>query len=135
MKITRHGTWTPYKPKALPEGAPPTALFCESDGVDWYEYMKHFTDADSVLMTLSPLADGEHLVQAVRRGNEADFLFPQNSLLLEVHGYTGDDPFKEFNGRIFDGRTITDRRPPPRNPWQEIDDLRERIARIEERIK
>ena len=133
MKITNHGHWVTYKPEALPEGAPPNAIFCkrESDGADWYEYLKQFKD-DTVLLTLLPATDGEHLVQAVRY--DARHVFPQNSLLLEIHDYKGDDPFKEFNGRLYDGRTITDRRPPPpRNLMQEIDDLRARIERLEKR--
>jgi hypothetical protein len=52
MKIIDHGKWIPYKPAkdAWPEGAPRHALFSkrESDGVDWYDYVKTAFQADSV---------------------------------------------------------------------------------------
>lgn len=137
-QIMSHGKWTPYVPEKWPEWAPLGALFCrrESDGVDWYEYVrdeKSFT-ADSVKFTALQQDDGWVIGAAVR---DATRIYPVNQIVLEVIDYRGGDPQEELGGRLFDidANRLLDRPQLPLPPdlilFSEIWD---RLAVIEARL-
>jgi hypothetical protein len=108
-QILDHGRWVPYQPDKLPPYAPPTALFVrrESDGVDWYDYVrdaKSFT-ADSVKFTvLWQEAHNGWVVSAAVR--DATMLHPANQLVREIIDYRGgDDPQVELGNKLYDPNT------------------------------
>ena len=103
--INNHGTWSLYRPRLLPPGAPGNALFAkrDNDNVDWYDYIrkdKAFKEGN-VVMTIGTDEYGMHV-------NAANFdssrIFPAGQLVLEVE-YDGEDPQKYFGDRMYDPET------------------------------
>ena len=137
-QIIDHGKWLPYQPDQLPEYAPPNALFArrESDGVDWYDYVRDsnsFT-ADSVKFTA--LWQGPHngwVVGAAVR--DAAMLHPVNQLVREIIDYHGGDPQTELGSQLYDPDThrlrMLPELPPAFDPLQAV---LERLAVIEARL-
>ncbi|MCA1458102.1 hypothetical protein I6F35_33755 [Bradyrhizobium sp. BRP22] len=101
LNIIEHGTWARYVPNVLPPEAPAGAMFCkrESDGQDWYEYVHGGAVFAPNAITATVDIDGR--VQAVTR--EADRLFPQSCLLIEILGdnETGDVQ-AAYGGKLYD---------------------------------
>lgn len=140
MNIKEHGQWEIYKPLELPIGMPPSALFCRrvTDKIDWYEYtVAHNTsinkpaDAQKVFgdttvkMTVIWHPELEMYLVSSAVTNPI-VLFPGNQQILEILDYTGTDPAKDFNGKVYnpaDG-SFTDRV----EPSPEV--MRQRIERI-----
>lgn len=108
--IRQHGVWRRYVPQPFPEGVPANALFCrrENDGADWYAFLKSGTlEADTVKMTVRTFPPEPPRIQAVQR--DATMIFPDDALLLEVEGLSGEiDQLSESYGqRAFDAKTAT----------------------------
>ena len=100
-----HGTWSSYKPRSLPPGAPGSTIFAkrDSDGVDWYDYVykdKAFKEGN-VVLTVWTDEYGMHVNAA---DNRPYHIFPAGHLVLEVE-YDGEDPYKHFGDRMYDPKT------------------------------
>ncbi|WFU52320.1 hypothetical protein QA639_21680 [Bradyrhizobium pachyrhizi] len=110
MNIINHGTWTKYDPDPYPADLPPGILFAKSDetGRDWYDALYGETPlfaADSVKITATKEADGSWRLQAANV--DATKVFPLSQLLIEVIGYTGTNPQKDFGQKRFDATAST----------------------------
>ena len=107
MNIIDHGKWVAYTPANIPVGAPPNTLFAkrESDGVDWYTYVRNFS-ADTVkfMAAQRDYASGYVVGPAVR---DATMLFPAGHIVGEIVDYVGGDPQEEFRNKLFDPKTRT----------------------------
>lgn len=106
ISIINHGSWARYTPDALPEGAPLGAMFCKrvSDGVDWYDYIRN--GAVFAPGSIKATVDTNSVVQAVYR--VADFLFPQDCVVIEITGDNSTaDPQATYGGQVLDGDTLT----------------------------
>lgn len=136
-QIMSHGKWVTYKPDKLPEHTPAGALFVrrESDGVDWYDYVRDprsFT-TDGVKFTVLRQGDIWTVGAAVR---DATRLHPTDALVLEIIDYHGGDDLQEtLGGRMFDVDTnkLLDR-PPPFSPPNPILEIWGRLAAIEAKL-
>lgn len=112
MNIKDHGRWAAYRPDPRPEGLPASVLFArrESDGKDWYEYIREegaFQEG-SIKLTVF---DGDVVGAAVF---EADRLWPgYGQRVLEIIGITSADPQKEFGNKLYDQVTSSFAEPPP----------------------
>jgi hypothetical protein len=108
-QIVDHGKWVLYQPDKLPEHAPPGALFVrrESDGVDWYEYIKDENSfaADTVKFTAlwQDIHNGFTISAATR---DPARLFPAGQLVREIIDYHGsDDPQVELGEKLYNPDT------------------------------
>lgn len=108
MHVITHGTWSRYSPAALPKGAPSNTIFCrsDSDGADWYEYRRTNFNADSVKLNAYYREEAGGLVVGAAV-YEADRLFPDNQTVLEVTGYTGNDPQADFGNKLYNPADAT----------------------------
>jgi len=142
--IKEHGQWEAYKPtspRPFPGRTQEGPIMQQhvlmyarriDTGDDWYDYRKQF-NGDTVLMTIWPShLDGPLVVQAVTR--DVQMIFPAGAMLIELQGYTGDDPFAEFSGTVYENGTLTGSKyqPKTRNLLQELDDVKGRIERLEQ---
>jgi len=125
-----HGSWVAYKPTQIPEHAPAGALFArrESDGVDWYDYVnsgENFDERNVKFMALWQDSFGSYVVGPAVY--DPTMLFPAGQIVVEVDGYTGIDPQKDFGGKLYDPEThtLTDPPPPP-----EVESIEDRVARL-----
>jgi hypothetical protein len=142
MSVIDHGTWVRYKPKELPEGAPPHAMFCkrESDGVDWYEYVnsgKNFKNVSVKLTVMAREVNGPLIISAPT--TDPTTLFPAGHRVIEIEqdhsSKTVDELITHFANKIIDVKTgeMSDA-PPPRfeDPMaRTIEKLVARIAALE----
>lgn len=119
--IIDHGNWSRYTPAAPKmELVKHHVQFAQRDGPgfgeDWYEYIasKPFGDT-SVVMTVQHTETGD-VVQAVTY--DPSTIFPAGMGVIEETEYTGDDPFADFHGRVYnaDARAIGGRWAPPPPP-------------------
>ena len=145
--IIEHGTWSLYTPAAPKmELVTHHVLFARRDGPgfgeDWYEYVasKPFGDA-SVIMTVKHTDTGD-VVQAATF--DPSTIFPNTMLVIEETEYTGNDPFGDFNGTVYNpvthaigGRWV----PPERKPsaiekriLQALDLIVDRIEKLEAKV-
>ena len=138
-QIIDHGKWEPYQPDKLPELAPLGAMFArrESDGVDWYDYVrdkKNFT-ADSVKFTVlwQDIHNG-FIVGAATR--DPTRLFPAGQRVAEIIDYHGGEPQIELGNRLFkpDSNTLHGVPSPPSPPAFDFQGLEARIAAIEAKL-
>jgi hypothetical protein len=105
IKIIHHGAWVQYTPDKPIEGVPENASIAfakrESDGVDWYQFIR----------TEGSFAEGSVLATAMWQDFYNEFvvgpavydaqrLFPANQILLEITGYTGDNPQRDLGDKI-----------------------------------
>jgi hypothetical protein len=102
-----HGDWVAYQPATLPQDTPPGALFArrQSDGVDWYEYVRNPASFDTSNVKLAvDWRDGIGYVvgSAVY---DATRLFPAGCIVLEVTDYAGSDPQADFGNKLYDPAT------------------------------
>ena len=108
MAFVDHGKWLIYTPATLPEGAPGGALFLrrESDGVDWYDYVKNggnFTPG-SVKFTALWQDTYSSYVSKVATFDET-MLFPTGQIVREILDYTGSDPQTDVGQKLYDPAT------------------------------
>jgi len=136
-QIIDHGKWVPYVPKQWPEHAPANALFArrESDGVDWYDYVKNpkSFSADTVkfIAFWQDAYDG-YVVGAATR-DMSRFPCPLGMLVREIVDYHGGDDLQaELGQKLYDPDThklhALPAAPDPLQP------LLDRIAVIEARL-
>ncbi len=108
MKILYHGKWSVYKPASRNPNAPPNTVYArrESDGMDWYNFIhdNHPFKKGSVIVTLVNTDMGLVIGAAVY---EADRLFPDYGHIIEIEGYTGKNPQKDFGNKFFDLEELT----------------------------
>jgi hypothetical protein len=108
MNIIDHGKWTRYHPSRLPEEMPPNALYSrrESDQKDWYDFLwkdKVFKQ-DTVKATANWTDNvGVYVIGAATY--DGSMMFPHDSLIIEIEGYTGVDPQKDLGGKSYDPQT------------------------------
>lgn len=126
-----HGNWLAYAPNSPPKDAPLHAMFArrESDGVDWYEFIKGF-GLDTVKFA-ADMRDGVGYVvgPAVY---DATKIFPAGCIVREIPDYTGSDPQADFGSKLYDPATETFSeivRPPAKGPT--LADLAARITALE----
>ena len=134
MSVIDHGSWLPYKPETLPEGAPPNALFAqrESDFVDWYVYVnsgENFGEANVKMMASLREEIGYVVGPAVY---DPTMLFPAKHIVMEVTDYGGTDPQKDFGGKVYDPATMTFSDPPPTPPLPQYQVLYDHEVRLRE---
>src|SRR4051812_45624458 len=100
------GDWATYDPGpdftyTMPSGIvvpfPPNTMFCKrtGDDVDWYVYSRNPANFAPGSVKISCLVRGGVVYTNVATFHEI-MLFPQQQRLIEVHGYTGTDPQKDF---------------------------------------
>lgn len=104
MKVVLHGNWVLYAPKEPNPNAVPNTLYAKrvEDGVDWYEFVHpgdKFKDG-SVVATVHNGVVGAAVY-------EADRLFPEGALLIEIQDYEGGSPQMELGGHFFDVNELT----------------------------
>jgi len=106
MKIINHGEWTRYTPSVPNPNAPANTIYVRrsSDGVDWYHFVQGGFQEDTVKMMCSFQSDEWIVDSAVFDG---DRLFPAERMVLEIEGYSGTDPAKDFNGKAYGSKTKT----------------------------
>jgi hypothetical protein len=137
-QIVDHGKWVRYQPDKLPPGMPPNALFArrESDGVDWYDYIrdeKNFA-GDSVKFTVlwQDIHNG-YIVNVASR--DPSRLFPAGGLVREIIDYHGgDDLHLELRNKLYNPDTHTLHAPPPPPPPFDFEALEARVAAIEAKL-
>lgn len=140
LTIKQHGHWQRYRPDPIPEKFRLTSsvMFCrrEEDGLDWYEFLyeKKVLARDSIKMTVMHMLD-TWVVQAVY--GDATMLFPQSALLLEIEGITEANPQEAYGQRVFnpDTNEFGGRFAPPSRPLPFVQDLLDRIATLEAKLK
>jgi hypothetical protein len=137
-QIVDHGKWVLYQPDRLPEYAPPNTLFArrESDGVDWYEYVKAGANFDPGTVKFTAWWQDTYngyVVGAATR--DPTRLFPADMLVREIIDYRGGDPQAELGNKLYDLDTHKLRAlPPPPPPDLSFDELVARVAAIEARL-
>jgi hypothetical protein len=138
MRIIHHGTWSPYRPDALPALFPASALFCRrDDGTDWYEFLKQ-----NVLLpdTVKLAVEGGAVKVATR---DATAIWPINRLVLEVMDDDDEsDPQPRYQGMCYDteanGLLLPSEPPtlpPVKSPHERLDELEKRVKALEARKK
>ena len=158
MKIIDHGTWVPYKPDKPKGDAPANAVFMrrESDGVDWYDYVRPnfyqmFPRPQSLLelngetQPLKPNFVSGSLVCNVYHHKhfkvdivgtatrDPTAVMPYRQRVIEIVGYEGDDPHAEFGGKVYDHEagTFTKLELPPFKPSPEFQSILDRLEKLE----
>lgn len=83
-------------------------MFCkrDADEQDWYDYVRAegTFKPGSIKITCINTSLG-YITQAVTE--DANTLFPQNTLLIEVEGWKGSKPHNEFGAKVFDPQAST----------------------------
>jgi hypothetical protein len=169
MNIIDHGVWVRYTPEVLPETAPNGAIFAkrESDGVDWYDYvrpdflrmhppkqptydtngkviepnLKSNFHPDGIVCNVFHHRDHDaHIVGATVRGDPTA-VYAINQRIIEITGYTGDDPHKDFGGKVYDhvSKKFGEKpqfKPPPPTPFEEkmmeaLNNIATRLEKLE----
>src|SRR4051794_3743241 len=111
-EIKDRGDWVRYDPGpdftyTMPDGTkiafPPNTMFCKrvSDDVDWYTYSRNPANFIDGSVKVSCIVANGFLAVAASSTREI-LLFPQAQRLIEVSGYTGNDPLEDFKGCIVD---------------------------------
>jgi hypothetical protein len=162
MKIIDHGVWVKYKPDKPRAEAPANAMYMrrESDGVDWYDYVRPnfyqmFPRPQSLLELTGetePLVPNfkpdslicnvsyhehlkAHVVGAAVRDPTA--VAPINQRVIEIVGFDGDDPQAEFGGKVYDHEAGTFSKlvipPAPPSPLEQK--ILDRLDAIEARLE
>jgi hypothetical protein len=138
-----HGDWVLYKPDSLPRDAPPNTMFARrvSDGADWYEYIRSGAFEPNTVKLLIANEEGADMVRVPVV--EVDRAFPAGCRILEMtdtHRLQDEVALiEEFGSRMFDLKTGRIGGPrqfklPVNNIQQELDDLRQRIEKLERKI-
>lgn len=137
-QIVDHGKWVLYQPDTLPEYAPLGTLFArrESDGVDWYDYVRDENSfaADTVKFTVlwQDVHKGYTIAAATRDPHR---LFPAGQLLREIIDYHGGSDLQaELGARLYDPDTNKLRGRPPPEPTFDFQGLLDRVAALEARL-
>jgi len=108
MKIINHGKWSIYVPEhPHPQAPPNTAYAKNSKNEDWYYYIlpdSYKFQKGSVVATVIENYGGLAVGAAVY---EADRLFPDNGYIIEIIGYRGNNPQKEFGSKYFNFDDLT----------------------------
>lgn len=103
------GTWTTYKPNPWPSEMPPEVLFAkrDSDGVDWYEYLKTpDTFYDDDVIAVAALENGQWIIKVATR--DATRLWPAGRKVLVWTDETSDDPQTKYGEKVYNGTAIVD---------------------------
>lgn len=133
--IIEHGSWSLSTPSGMPPAQQRILRARRDDtGMDWYEFvaLKPFGDG-SVVMTVGPTGTGEFMIQAATWDPTA--IFPPGMRVIEETIYSGNDPFGDFHGRIYDSGRIGDVFVPPPLPPTPIEtELRNRLAALEAKM-
>lgn len=158
MKIIDHGTWVPYKPDKPQQDAPANAVYMrrESDGVDWYDYVRpnfeqlfprkttlpeykspgaaKFTPGSLVCNVYHHKHFNKHIVGTATRDPTA--MLPYNQRIIEIIGFDGDDPHAEFGGKVYDHEagTFTKLVLPTIKPTIEAQAVLDALATIMQRL-
>jgi hypothetical protein len=162
MNIISHGNWVRYTPTTVPATFPPGVMFAKraSDNLDWYGYVKPdqkisipmpVVDVDGNPLPKAPappsrfqpgsvkatvhLRDTLHIVSTALY--DSTMLFPDGAEVIEITGYTGSDPFKDFGGKVYNqaAGTFTDPPPPPEPGPTAIErDILRTLERINRRL-
>jgi hypothetical protein len=134
MASIDHGRWSGYTPGTLPPEAPPGALYIrrDSDGVDWYVYLRDVTSFGADTVKLSALWQDAYNGYVVSVATyDADRLFPVDQIVREITDYTGSDPQADYGSRLYDPATDSFSDLPPLPPPADIKALLDRVAQLE----
>lgn len=138
MATIDHGSWVRYTPQPKPPEAPPGAMFArrESDGQDWYDYLKD-----------EPFDDGNVIIAAFWNENQNSYvvgpatydptmIFPQGCIVHEITDYNGNDPHVDLSSKRFDPATgeFSDLEPPPPQMRVADDPVMQALAAIQNRL-
>jgi hypothetical protein len=115
----------------------------ESDGVDWYDYIRNegpFEPGSVKFMSIwRAEAKGYIVGPAVYR---ADMLCPSDHIVSEIVDYEGHDPQADFGSKLYDLETQTFHswswplpEPPQSREMQELEQLKERVAALERKMR
>jgi hypothetical protein len=141
MTVIYHGKWTLYKPQRPYKkfkGTDFNILYTrrDSDYRDWYVYInddKPFKDG-SVKMIVRDQGYGWVVGAAVY---DESMLWPESALVVEVTDYQGNDPQKDFGGKVFNLNTRAFENPPPDEPppdmMKVLNEIMARLSKLEER--
>lgn len=104
---TNLGAWVIYVPDPIPAEAPAGALFCKrnSDGVDWYAFLKT-PPAENTVMAVALQENGYWTIQVATK--DPSRLWPAGQLLLSWVDASSDDPSK-YVGMVWSGGNIVPR--------------------------
>jgi hypothetical protein len=137
-----HGTWERYVPDPYPEGEWKGTAFARrvEDGKDWYAFIEenHF-EPDTPKLVVEERASGAIIRTVAVDGFR---LFPVGGRVIELTGEkrVQDEAslLAEFMHRTFDlktGRAGERSVPPAFNIVQELNDLKDRVSSLEQRLK
>jgi len=134
MNIVDHGQWEAYIPATFPPSAPVGTLFSrrQSDGVDWYDYVKTLSPNTVQFLALWVDAYNGYVVSVATY--DQTMLFPGNQILREITDYAGTDPQADFGNKLYDpaAGTFSPLPPlPPPLPAVDLNALQDRIAALE----
>jgi hypothetical protein len=129
--IIDHGVWHRYEPVPRPEHLPWNIMFCrrDSDGMDWYEYLK----GNELTQTSLKMTVLDDVVRAVTR--DASMLFPQGCRVIEVVGDDHPDPQAKYGGMVYDAKSkaLSAAKAAERTPT--VAELMARIDALEKRLR
>lgn len=170
MEIIDHGVWIRYQPVKPQAGAPHGAIYArrEADSVDWYDYVRpnfllmqpakpptyHPTTGEQLVEDPPPepnfkpgsvvcnIYHHPHFNRSIVGAATYDptAVHSINQRVIEIVGYEGDDPQKDFGGKTYDPKTGTLSDPPPmppapKSPDERLDALEKRVKALEARKK
>ena len=162
MKIIDHGMWVKYKPDRPRGDAPANAFYMrrESDGVDWYDYVRpnfylmhprptsllelngetqplvpNFMSGSLICSVYHHKHFNKHIVATANYDPTA--VLPVNQRVIEIVGFECDDPLAEFGGKVYDHEagTFTILVRPPISPSPLEQKILDRLDTITARLK
>jgi hypothetical protein len=165
MEIIDHGVWVQYQPVKPAKYAPHNTIYArrEADSTDWYDYVRpdflrmqppppptyHPTTGE--LLPVPPIPpsnfkSGSVVCNIFRQRDQSivgaatydpTAVHSINQRVIEIVGYTGSDPQKDFGGKVYDHATGTfsDQPPPPPSLGARLDAMEQRIKALEARKK
>jgi hypothetical protein len=139
MTSIDHGQWHGYVPQTFPDGAPAGTLFTrrDSDGIDWYQYIKDGTAFQSGTVKFAARFNEQYQAFLVSVAlYDPTMMFPGNQIIREITDYTGSDPQADFGSKIYDPNTDTFSDPPPFTGWPTpaSRSVEERLAALEAKV-
>jgi hypothetical protein len=106
MASIDHGIWQTYTPNTpdLPSGA--LFLQRQSDGADWYDYVKAGTNFTPGSVKFSALWQDLYSSYVCKVATfDETLLFPTGQMVREITDYTGSDPQGDFGQKLYDPAT------------------------------
>lgn len=109
ITIINHGTWSIYTPNPYPSKLPAGILFAKSDvtGEDWYDALG-YNDVQPLFASgsIAVTVDAQNITHAASA--DPTKVFPGGMTLLEVQGYTGNDPQNDLGyGKVYNAAAST----------------------------